>query len=88
MKQVPIHKRSAKWVYQNGSHKDITSKHLIEILKNLYKKGLAEAFFVGMGWPEGYHYCRKADYVRNMLFLGAFNPDGNWQPYWHACRFL
>ncbi|HNC58610.1 MAG TPA: hypothetical protein PLP33_24495 [Leptospiraceae bacterium] len=88
-------RKSARQVFLTGRPTDFDTEHIVEIVENLYKLKLAHAFFVGMGWPEGYNYCVNSDYVRLTVFPAIFRKDdygymdsANWRPYWFACRFL
>lgn len=77
-------KHNAKWVYRHGKSQDFTDDNIIEIVQNLYAKGLAEAWFIGMGWPEGYHYCQNLDYLRNTFC----HMERQTRAIWFACTFL
>jgi len=88
-------RRTARQIFLNGTSKDFDAEHIVEIIENLYKTKLAHAFFVGMGWPEGYNYCDNSNYARLTVAEGVLAKDENgnmnserWRPYWFACRFF
>jgi len=45
---------------------DVKPRHAVIALGALNRAGEMawQAFFAGLGWPEGAHYCRNAEYVR------------------------
>jgi len=76
--------KSARQVYKSGKIGQFDVDCCWEVVKNLYDKNLAEAFFIGMGWVEGYNYCRDETYFR-----GNFQNFGNKiYSFWFASRFL
>lgn len=56
-------------ILDKGGLKDFTPDHVVYIVQKLYDLKYAEAFFIGMGWPEGYHYCEQESYIRNTFYF-------------------
>jgi len=79
-------KKSAKQIYKNGSNDQMTTDHVIEIVNNLYNKKIAEVWFIGLGWPEGYTYCQNQNYLRETA--APMLLKNNFRSVWFACRFL
>lgn len=78
-------KKTAKQIWLNGKPEDLTDENVLAIIKNLYRKGLAEAWFIGMGWPEGFHYCQNFEYVKTFCLVWK---ERHLRAVWFACRFL
>lgn len=81
-------KKTAKQIFESGKFEDLTIDHICQIVQNLYDKNLAKAFFIGMGWPEGNHYCFDSEYVRKTIAPGVISRNGKWTPYWFAIGFM
>lgn len=79
-------KKTAKSIYKNGNADDLTIDNICEIVSNLYNKGLAEAWFIGMEWPEGYHYCKNPAFLRSSFAPTAMK--NHFRAVWFACGFL
>ena len=45
-------------------HDKFLERDGIEVINKLYEKKLAEAWFIGMGWPEGFTYCKNPVYLK------------------------
>lgn len=86
MKKMNTSKSDAKWVYLNGNQNDLTIQHVIEITENLYAKGVAEAWFIGMEWVEGFNYCQDRVYLEKTAAPSLLK--NHWRALWFACRFL
>ena len=78
--------KNAKQIWKSGKSDDITPMHVEHIINNLYLKGIAEVFFIGMGWPEGYTYCANPEYLRKTFAPTAMEKFR--RQIWFACRFL
>ena len=81
-------KKTAKQVWDTGlKHGEtLTEDQVYDIVVNLYKKNLAEAWFYGMGWPEGFVYCREDGFLRKTAIPNFL--EHNFRAVWFACRFL
>lgn len=68
------------------NHKNFTKEHIIWTVNELYKRNLAELWFIGCGWPEGHHYCQNAEYLQvtgaDVLY------KNNWRACWFAYLYL
>jgi hypothetical protein len=76
---------STKQIYLSGKQYKMKGHNIVEIIQNLYKKGLAEAWFIGMEWPEGYHYCQDIEYLKSNAEILY---EKHFRSVWFACRFL
>lgn len=77
--------KSALELFKRGKPGCLWEKQVLEIINNLYDKGLAEAWFIGMGWVEGYHYCSNPAYLKanaEAIFRRHY------AAVWFACRLL
>jgi len=82
-------KKTALQIFKTGKMSDMTIDHVCDIVENLYYDGLAHAFFIGMGWPEGYHYCQNRDYVRLTVAPAVLeNKNNEKRAYWFAIGFM
>lgn len=61
----------------------LTPKEIVKIINNLYDKGLAQAWFYGLAWPEGYVYCANPLYLENFAkgFENVKLLDNNYKTY-------
>lgn len=50
-------------IFKSGKMSDLTPDHVWVIVSGLYRENLAKAWFIGMGWLEGFHYCESKEYV-------------------------
>jgi len=81
--------KTAREIFESGKFDLLSEKHIVQIVKNLYEKGLADAFFIGMGWPEGIHYCYDQNYVKLTIAPSILNRTSpKWPSYWFAIRFM
>lgn len=73
-----------------GSYSDLTLDDKVYIIQNLYNLNLAEAYFIGMGWPEGYQYCSNPEYLKltGIPALEKMEPGGTCRKIWFAIRFV
>lgn len=76
----------AKDIYLKKTPAELTITNVIEIVNNLYKLRLAEAWFIGMEWPEGYNYCSNGGYLKATAAPMLLNRHT--RAVWFACRFL
>lgn len=87
-------RQTAKSIYQKGRMADFEPCHIVEIVENLIRKNLAEAFFIGMGWPEALHYINDRGWLEKTLATDAVrnhaecSTHNEMRAYWFACRFL
>ena len=87
-------KQTAKSIHQKGRMSDFEPCHIAEIVANLIRKNLAEAFFIGMGWPEAAHYMNDRGWLEKTLAHGVVRnyaegkKHDEMRAYWFACRFL
>lgn len=51
-------------IWLTGKYSQLTENHICYIVKCLYSLKLAEIWFIGMGWPEGFNYCRDDEYLK------------------------
>jgi hypothetical protein len=78
--------KTAKQVWLNGKPSDLTIKNVVEIVTNLYRKNLAEAWFIGTGWVEGFRYCQDFVYLEQTGAGGLLK--NSTRAVWFACTFL
>jgi hypothetical protein len=53
--------KTIKQIGEKGNPEDLTPSQVVEIIQNLYELKIAEPFFIGMGWIEGYNIYRPED---------------------------
>lgn len=79
-------KKTTKQIYDTGKPEDFTISQIMEIVQNLYAKELAEAWFIGMEWVEGYRYCQNSEFLEKTFAPIAV--EKHRRAIWFACRFL
>lgn len=84
--EIQMKRKNAFTIYKSGKYKELDSGHVVEIIQNLYRKGIANIFFIGMGWPEGYHYCSDYDYLN--ISFAPIALEKYQRQIWFACGFL
>jgi len=78
--------KTTKEIWQTGKPEDLSIGNVIVIVKNLYNKNLAEAWFIGAGWVEGFVFCQNHEYLANTA--ANILRETKLLPLWFACRFL
>ena len=79
-------KRRVYMMWQNSNSDSLTDDDVLVIISNLYDRGMAEIWFIGMGWPEGYQYCKSTSYLIH-AFIPGWRKD-HFRAVWFACKFL
>ena len=79
-------KKSVKEIWKTGKPEDLSNEQIVEIIQNLYDLKLAEAFFIGMGWIEGFHYCSNPAYLR--LTFAPIAIEEYRRQIWFACKYF
>jgi hypothetical protein len=52
----------------------------------LYDLKIAEPFFIGMGWIEGYTYCSNPEFLRKSYAPTALKTHR--RQIWFACKYM
>jgi hypothetical protein len=78
--------KTVKQVWEKGRPEDLTPSQVVEIIQNLYDLKIAEPFFIGMGWIEGYKYCSNPEFLRKSYAPTALKTHR--RQIWFACKYI
>jgi len=77
--------KTVKQVWEKGKPEDLTPSQVVEIIQNLYDLKVAEPFFIGMGWIEGYHYLQNPKTLRSYAQTAL---KTHRRQIWFACKYM